>query len=200
MSDDSFFRWWLLAGLVIVGCIGGYHRWRADTGEKIARREEGVLLAISIRLIALVGTCGLLAYLIHPAWMEWSKIPWPTGARWCGVALGAANSLFAWWVYSSLGKNITDSVVTRREHKLVTFGPYRYVRHPFYLVLLFFVVSGSLIAANWYFALLGGLVFILLALRTGKEEAKLLERFGDEYRAYKQRTGKFMPRLFGRPD
>lgn len=197
MTEDSIFRWWLLAGMVLTGSIGVYHRWRAETGEPIARREEGWFLLVSIRLVAAIGTFGLIAYLINPTWMHWSKIPLPAVARWCGVALGITNILFAWWVFHTLGKNITDSVVTRREHQLVTIGPYRFVRHPFYLVLVFFVIAGSLMSANWFFALTGGIVFLLLALRTKKEEAKLAERFGDEYLDYQRRTGKFAPRLFG---
>lgn len=182
----------------MTGCVGGYHRWRADTGEPIARREEGLWLAIAIRLIAAGGFCAFLAYLIEPDWMRWSSFRLPVWGRWLGVAIGAANIPIAWWVYHTLGKNITDSVVTRREHYLVTTGPYRYVRHPFYLVLLACVVSGTLIAANWLFALGGGAVFALLVWRTRREEKFLLARFGEEYRAYQRRTGRFIPRLFGR--
>jgi protein-S-isoprenylcysteine O-methyltransferase Ste14 len=40
-------------------------------------------------------------------------------------------------------------------------------------------------------------VIALLAARTPKEEEKLVEKFGDEYRAYMARTGRFVPR-FGR--
>jgi protein-S-isoprenylcysteine O-methyltransferase Ste14 len=41
------------------------------------------------------------------------------------------------------------------------------------------------------------LAFIALAIRLPKEEANLVARFGDEYRAYMQRTGKFFPKLRG---
>lgn len=197
MTDDSFFRWLMLAGMLLGGGIGAYHRWRADTGEPIARREEGLFLMLSIRLVAAVAAAGLLAYLISPAWMAWASFPLPSWARWCGTAIGAANVLFSWWVYHSLGKNITDSVVTRREHQLVTVGPYRFVRHPFYLVLVFYVAAASLMAASWFFAFTGGTVFLLLALRTRTEEAMLVLRFGDKYRDYQRCTGKFVPRLFG---
>ena len=98
------------------------------------------------------------------------------------------------WVFRSLGKNLTDTVVTRAEHTLVTTGPYRWVRHPFYAAGFSFFVAASLMSANWYLAVAGGLAGVLLALRTRTEEAKLIERFGDEYLAYMQRTGKFLPR------
>ena len=37
--------------------------------------------------------------------------------------------------------------------------------------------------------------FVLLYFRTSIEEANLIERFGDEYRAYMLRTGRFLPRV-----
>ena len=99
------------------------------------------------------------------------------------------------WVFLSLGKNITDTVVTRRDHTLVTTGPYRWVRHPFYLATGAAVVANSLVTANWFLALTSGLAFGLIVLRTRIEEEKLIERFGDDYRSYMNRTGRFLPRL-----
>jgi protein-S-isoprenylcysteine O-methyltransferase Ste14 len=86
-------------------------------------------------------------------------------------------------------------VVTRREHTLVTKGPYRWVRHPFYDAVALSVVATSMAAANWFLLLIGGLVFMLMIVRTRMEEEKLLSRFGDSYRAYVERTGRFVPRI-----
>jgi protein-S-isoprenylcysteine O-methyltransferase Ste14 len=94
----------------------------------------------------------------------------------------------------SLGKNLTDTVVTRREHTLVTHGPYAFVRHPFYDAVALSVLANSLVAANWFIFLTGGMAFALIIARTRKEEERLLARFGDAYRAYMERTGRFLPR------
>jgi protein-S-isoprenylcysteine O-methyltransferase Ste14 len=50
-------------------------------------------------------------------------------------------------------------------------------------------------ADNWFIAALGVFAFIAMAIRTPKEEANLIEKFGDEYREYMKRTGRFLPRL-----
>jgi len=52
-----------------------------------------------------------------------------------------------------------------------------------------------LVTANWFVFATGCLVFALLVIRCRTEEEKLIERFGDEYRAYAQRTGRFVPRF-----
>jgi protein-S-isoprenylcysteine O-methyltransferase Ste14 len=128
--------------------------------------------------------------------MGWASVPLPTWLRWIGgcLAVFALPSLL-FWTFHSLGKNLTDTVVTRREHTLVTHGPYRWVRHPFYDVVLLGVVSMSLLTANWLLALSGLTTFAMLVVRTRIEEEKLVERFGDDYRAYMARTGRFFPHL-----
>ena len=97
--------------------------------------------------------------------------------------------------FRSLGTNITDTVVTRARHTLVTDGPYRWVRHPFYVAFALAMAADSLVTANWFLALTGALAVALIAIRTRTEEEKLIERFGDQYRHYMERTGRFIPRL-----
>jgi protein-S-isoprenylcysteine O-methyltransferase Ste14 len=52
----------------------------------------------------------------------------------------------------------------------------------------------SLIAANWFLFVIGILVFCLLIIRTRTEEENLIARFGNSYRRYILRTGRFLPR------
>ena len=99
------------------------------------------------------------------------------------------------WTFRSLGSNLTDTVVTRREHSLVTHGPYRWVRHPLYDSAALLIVASFLVTSNWFLLLTGGLVLVLLVVRTRTEEEKLLARFGDPYRRYRERTGRFLPNL-----
>ncbi len=99
------------------------------------------------------------------------------------------------WTFHSLGKNLTDTVVTRREHTLITRGPYRWVRHPFYLVVFLWGLALSMMAASGLLVIFGIACAIMLAIRTRTEEAKLAERFGDAYRDYAKQTGAFFPRL-----
>lgn len=175
--------------------VGFYHRFRAATSEKLDRSQEGLVLLISIRLLGLIGMLGLVAYLIDPTWMAWSSVPLPVWLRWAGVGLGVLAAALLVWTFRNLGKNITDTVVTRKEHSLVTTGPYRWLRHPFYLAFALAMLANSLVTANWYVFAAGAVVFLLLVIRTSKEEEKLIERFGDEYRKYMATTGRFWPRL-----
>jgi protein-S-isoprenylcysteine O-methyltransferase Ste14 len=196
MNDDQVFRFILIAGFLVLIPVGLYHRVKSQaTGEKLDRRQEGIFILVSLRLFGLAGWIGLLIYMIDPAWMAWSSVLLPVWLRWVGVGLLMVAGSLAIWTFRHLGKNITDTVVTRADHSLVTTGPYRWIRHPFYVAAGTGFLAVSLMTANWFVAITGGLAFALLVVRTAREEDKLIERFGDEYRQYMQKTGRFIPRI-----
>jgi protein-S-isoprenylcysteine O-methyltransferase Ste14 len=186
-----------IALLFIALSVSAYFRTKArrTSPERISRREEGKFLLVALRLGGLMLMISVLAYAINPAWMAWSTLPLPVWVRWLGVLGGLISIPLVMWMFRSLGTNVTDTVVTRREASLVTYGPYRYIRHPLYTFGALFYFSLSLIAASWWIALLSVLALLLLSLRTPIEEAKLIERFGDDYRQYMERTGRFFPKL-----
>jgi len=196
MSHENQFRVTLALLGISTLLVAAYHRVQAGrSGEHIDRRQEGVWLAIVLRLAGLTVWAGTLAYLLNPAWMEWSQLALPDEARWLGACCGALFLAFVYWTLSNLGKNLTDSVVTRSAATLVTSGPYRFVRHPFYLSVALLIAAIALLSANGFLAVMGLVTLLLLAVRTPIEERKLLEKFGEPYRAYVARTGRFVPRL-----
>jgi protein-S-isoprenylcysteine O-methyltransferase Ste14 len=196
MNQDASFRIVLGGGFVIVLLTTLYFRLRSwASKEALDRRQEGWFILATLRPAGLLLWLAVIAYLVHPAWMAWSAVQLPTWSRWTGVVLfGLGTGLLA-WTLRTLGTNLTDTVVTRRAHTLVTGGPYRWVRHPFYDALALLVVAIALIAANWFVLAAGGLVVVLLGVRSQTEEAMLLARFGEPYRAYRARTGRFLPTL-----
>jgi protein-S-isoprenylcysteine O-methyltransferase Ste14 len=196
MNLESVFHLLAVVLLLSTVSISIYHRHKAaQTGERISTREEGSLILNLRRLFGLAGWLGALVYLINPDWMAWSSLPLPAWLRWTGAALMAVCLPLVYWVFSSLGKNVTPTVVTRKEHALVTHGPYRWVRHPLYTVGSATFIGFSLLAANWFIPTMLVLAMSVLLKRTPIEEAQLIERFGDEYRQYMQTTGRYLPRL-----
>jgi len=196
MLLDDTFQTILLISFVVVLPIALYYRIKSQaTREKLDRRQEGLFILATLRPVGLLLWVGIFAYTINPERMAWSAVPLPDRLRWSGVGvLGVAAALLVWTLHS-LGPNLTDTVVTRQAHTLVTRGPYRWVRHPFYDSAGLMVLGVALMAANW-FLMLGGLVFmILIVIRTRTEEDKLVARFGDSYRTYMMQTGRFLPRV-----
>src|SRR5687768_18606778 len=114
-----------------------------------------------------------------------------------GVAVIAIGCGLLVWTFRSLGRNLTDTVVTRRKHTLVVHGPYSWIRHPLYDSAALLMVAVSLIAAHWFLFLAGVVVFRLLLIRTRIEGENLVLRFGDSYRTYLERTVRFLTLISG---
>ncbi len=197
--NDWAYRAVVLAGLLAFGPVGVYFRLRAARSrEPLDRRQEGWAILISLRVMGLLMLVSTLSYVVRPTLVEWAQRPLPASLRWCGVLLGVGGAVLFVSTLMTLGNNLTDTVVTRKAHTLVTGGPYRWVRHPFYLAALTGGVGTALLAANML--ILGATLaaFALLVLRTPIEERHLAERFGEPYETYRRRVGAFFPRR-GRP-
>ena len=195
MVDDQVFRLILIAGFVLIMPAGIYHRLKSQaTGESLDRRQEGLFVLMTLRPLGMASMLGLIAFMINPSGMAWSAMPLPASVRWIGVAVGAVAGSLLIWTMHTLGKNLTDTVVTREEHELVTGGPYQYVRHPFYCAFILAVLANATVAANWFILVTGCSAWLVIVYRTVKEEENLAARFGDDYRDYVNRTGRFFPR------
>lgn len=185
----------LLAIVLVVFPTMFYHRVRSRTSERLDRSQEGLMILVLLRLIGLATLAGLATYLIAPGRLAWAAAPFPEWLRWAGIAAATLGGLTIIWTVRTLGPNLTDTVVTRAHHTLVVDGPYRWVRHPFYVSIALLFTGFAFGAANWFLLAGGALAMTLLVRRTGREEDRLVARFGDAYRDYMRHTSRFVPLL-----
>lgn len=196
MPSENPFRIALIVVIGLTMAVTVYHRLQAaSSGEKISHKEEGYVFAVILRLAGLALWTSTFGYLLFPASFRRVTLPLSLGVRWFGVALGVGCSLLMYWTLSSLGRNLTDTVVTRAEAHLITHGPYRWVRHPFYVTAGLLMLAVTLLTANWLIGTCSLLVLGLLAVRTPKEEQMLINRFGAQYQEYMAKTNRFFPRI-----
>ena len=195
----SIFR--LLFIVILVGnvAISAYFRRKARAGEAIPRsRERGGLVALRLA-VALPILAGLLAYAVAPSVMAWAALPLPAWVRAAAAVLGLAVAPLLVWIFRAIGPNISETVLTKTTHALVTHGPYRWVRHPLYAAGLLLLTSLGLVAASGFLLVASALgVGALLAVVIPREEAHLVAAFGEDYRRYQATTGRLLPRLGGR--
>jgi protein-S-isoprenylcysteine O-methyltransferase Ste14 len=138
----------------------------------------------------------LLAFYFLTPWVDFARFPCPDWLRWSGAVISIAGICFFGWTHQVLGNNWTAVLAISQKHQLVTDGPYRFVRHPMYSAFYLIGFGFLLLSANWLMGLiyLGTLTIMYLA-RVEKEEAMMLEHFGEPYQAYLQTTGRLMPRF-----
>jgi protein-S-isoprenylcysteine O-methyltransferase len=106
---------------------------------------------------------------------------------WIGIVLRM-------WAVATLGRFFRTSVFLQADHKLVTSGPYRVLRHPSYTGALITVVGIALAIGNWLSLLVFvGCVSAAFAARIVVEEGALAEHFGADFAAHKHRTWAILP-------
>ena len=174
-----------------------FRRKASRTGDHLDRKKEGIVILISRFVVGGLLLTYLVVMTIHPQWVFWSLFEFPLWVRYLGAAFALLVSPMVLWMFVSLGKNITDTVDTRKQHKLVTTGIYHYIRHPLYTLGSLFYISLGLLTGSWIFFLLSILSFVVIGvLRTRREEEELEKKFGQEYVDYRNRTGKYFPKIF----
>ena len=113
-----------------------------------------------------------------------------------GSLVFAAALWLLWRSHVDLDRNWTPTLQIKNNHALVTEGVFKYIRHPMYASHILWGVAQLLLLHNW----IAGPAMLVLMLpfylyRVPREEKMMLEQFGDEYRAYRVKTGGFLPRL-----
>jgi protein-S-isoprenylcysteine O-methyltransferase Ste14 len=149
-------------------------------------------------LLGILGTLTLplIVWLVSP-WVDFAHVAEvPEWARWVGAVAFAGGIECFRRTHVALAQNWTPVLEVREGDTLVTSGPYRLVRHPMYSSAYVINIGMSALSANWLVAvgLLVGLT-LLYAVRVRDEEQLMIDAFGDEYRAYMDRTGRLVPKL-----
>lgn len=135
-------------------------------------------------------------YILLPEALDWMYLPLLPAGRYAGAVAGYFCLFLLLRVHLVLGDNFSTTLVENKQHALIRTGPYRYIRHPMYTAYFFLFVAAFLISGNWVIGLSGTLVIIsLMTVRLKREEALLVERYGDEYLGYAEEVGRFFPRL-----
>jgi protein-S-isoprenylcysteine O-methyltransferase Ste14 len=125
-------------------------------------------------------SCAALLWIVWLGFMpldavrfDWSHMPaWVQG-------MGAlCLLLMAYLVYLTFRENTFAAPVVKiqkeRGHKVVTTGPYRYVRHPMYAGAIFFFLGTPLLLGSWYGLALAPFMMAVLAVRAVMEERMLV--------------------------
>ena len=100
------------------------------------------------------------------------------------------------WAEAALGRQFSVEVTIQEDHKLITTGIYRFIRHPRYLCIILFSLGISFIFRSWLTLILVGVLTFLLLLRIQDEEALLLGEFEEQWTEYKQRSWRLLPYIY----
>jgi protein-S-isoprenylcysteine O-methyltransferase Ste14 len=120
--------------------------------------------------------------------------PW---LNYTGLGLMLAGMGIRYMAITTLGKFFTVDVSISDDHKLVTSGLYKYIRHPAYTGSLMTFFGFGLSMNNWV-SLIIIFIPVLLAFlfRIKIEESALLSQAGIEYSEYRKHTWRLIPWIY----
>lgn len=195
MDDELLFRFLFIAIYAVFFGVRIRHRVKSIRREP-ERRQKLDNWASKTLIIAILGYFGsIVLYLLDVTWISWSRLTMPPWLRWLG-AIGAASSiLLVAWTHRALGRQYSAELAIQKDHALVTTGPYARTRHPMYTALSMFSFSMAVTTSNLLVLFFAILVILPFPWIVRAEEQVLLETFGEEYREYMRRTGRFFPRI-----
>jgi protein-S-isoprenylcysteine O-methyltransferase Ste14 len=153
-----------------------------------SRQDASSYFALTAAIVGGFGAGLLLA--LH----QTVSLPDPALCVVAGLALAWAGMLLRLWAVLTLGPLFTTTVVVRREQRVITSGPFRFVRHPSYLGVLILLAGFGIALGD----LAGATVMVVLPAlglmwRIRVEEAALSKGLGDTYTEYRRGRKRLVP-------
>jgi len=181
----------ILAASIVMIVIRAPHGQRSR-GVKIVK-DRGGRREIVLLTLAWLGFIVPLIWVVSPAFSfaEYRLQFTPFVA---GVACLTVGLWLFYRSHADLGTNWSITLQVREQHRLITNGVYRRVRHPMYSALFIYSVGQALVLPNWVAGPSYLIAFVILfALRVRAEEQMMLDEFGNDYMAYMSRTKRLLP-------
>lgn len=157
--------------------------------------KELVLMTISLTGLGILpGAYVATSFGSSGGFGGFANYPFSPVQGWIGAALFGLSLALFYRTHRDLGRNWSVTLKVRAEHRLITEGVYAYVRHPMYTAFFLWALAQLFLLPNYIAGPAGLIGFGTLYLfRVGREEALMLETFGDEYEAYRARTKRLVP-------
>lgn len=170
-------------------------------GEVKASKNIGFIIAFLCVFLNFVPIIFCLLGAVMPSWVYGTSLNFSfNGAEFLQVAsvpIILFGAVLGAWSSKNLGQQASDAPIIREKHNLIATGPYSSIRHPGYTARMIIDWGVFLLFFN-ALQFMGLLAWIGLAYKKAVLEEELLasERgFGQEYKDYMLKTGRFLPRL-----
>ena len=167
--------------------------WPRGKDKRMGFHMGRELLTSSIFTFSLLGI--YIAYLTSTV-LDFASFALPVFLQGLGILLILGALFLLQRVHRALGEFFSPHLELKDSHRIVSQGPYLYIRHPMYTSGVLYLLGSGLVARN--VLLLGvplAAFLLLLSLRVRDEEKMMADRFGEEWTAHVARTGLLWPKI-----
>jgi protein-S-isoprenylcysteine O-methyltransferase Ste14 len=181
----------VLAGTLTMIAIRAPHG-RRSRNVKVAKSRK-TSLETGLLVLAWIGFFIPLIWIASPM-LSFAEYRLGLGPLVAGVMCFVIGLWLLYRSHADLGTNWSVTLEVREQHRLITQGIYRRIRHPMYFALVVYSLGQALVIPNWVAGPANLVAFtILFALRVHAEEQMMTDVFGDEYTTYAARTKRLVP-------
>lgn len=135
-----------------------------------------------VALILAVFQIGTLEYL-----EEYATI------RYIGLAVYLVFSWIQVWSFKSLGDNYSQDIMVKKNHQLVTKGPFKIIRHPQYLCQIILDIGAAVATLSYVVSGLAIIEIPVYIMRAAAEDKLLAKYFTESFSEYKRKSGFMIP-------
>lgn len=168
-------------------CFGSFAWAMQRFFVKPGRRPPGMQAIYVLGSLFTVLHLGVILWRFHP------QVATTTGGAL--LYLGAL-ALFWWSVAANRARPLAFAFASDRPEHLVTVGPYRYIRHPFYTAYTLAWIAGAVVVPAPWLLLTAAVMFGLYWGAARREEAGFAaSALAAAYAHYRRRSGMFFPKL-----
>jgi protein-S-isoprenylcysteine O-methyltransferase Ste14 len=165
----------------------GMSRGEGEKTVEWQRIAVRIMLALSLAIMAVGPYCDRRGI---------ASLPKTDLCRYAGLALLVIGFFAMIWATKYLAEQFSVQVTIQKNHRLVTDGPYRFLRHPRYFGVLLFLAGFSLVFLSWLALLLVAAMALVLGWRIYNEEILMREEFHADWESYSRRTGCLIPFVY----
>jgi protein-S-isoprenylcysteine O-methyltransferase Ste14 len=181
----------VLAGTLLMMAIRAPHGQRSRR-VKVAKSFK-TSLENGLLVLAWIGFFIPLIWIASPAF-SFAEYPLRAAPLVAGVICFVIGLWLFYRSHADLGTNWSITLEVREQHRLITQGVYRWIRHPMSSALFLYSLGHALVIPNWLAGPSNLIAFaVLFALRVRPEERMMMDEFGAEYAAYSARTKRLVP-------
>lgn len=195
MEENLLFRILFVALYALFAGVRFYYRGK-NLGRESEKQYEKMDKSFIVLSVAIIGYFILIAiYLILPDLVSWAELGLPSVIRWLSAGIALIAVVLTFLTHRTLGTQYSAKLEIQKDHTMISEGIYSHIRHPMYTSMNIFMLALSVMSSNLLLIIFSVLVALPFPWIARKEEALLIERFGDDYRMYMKRTGRFLPSL-----